>query len=217
MMVKPNTAFTGTPSGRVIGGSAWKARNRKPEPSIRTRCRSAALAPGAASAACSGAGAAGASMFVVGAVLQHVEPRAIGAHHRVVHDAQIDARMAERGVAAVAGDHAAIHHERLRGRGGRGWLVGSGGGNSVRHRNPLWRLCGSDDSLEAHDFNVGSPGLMRRRGLVLAAAALGLQGCVGDLGASARLNGPPPAPDGVFVMRDGARLPYRVWLPDEEG
>jgi hypothetical protein len=24
--VKPNTAFTGTPSGRVIGGRAWKAR-----------------------------------------------------------------------------------------------------------------------------------------------------------------------------------------------
>ena len=37
MLVKPNTAFTGVPSGRFIGGSAWKARKMKPEPSIRTR------------------------------------------------------------------------------------------------------------------------------------------------------------------------------------
>ncbi len=57
---------------------------------------------------------------------------------------------------------------------------------------------------------------MRRRSLVLGAAALGLQGCVGAVGGSARLAGPPPAPDGVFVMRDGARLPYRVWLPEDE-
>ena len=38
MLVKPNTAFTGVPSGRVIGGSAWKARKMKPDPSIRIRC-----------------------------------------------------------------------------------------------------------------------------------------------------------------------------------
>ena len=36
MPVKPKTAFTGVPSPRVIGGSAWKARKIYPDPSIRT-------------------------------------------------------------------------------------------------------------------------------------------------------------------------------------
>src|SRR5260370_1719172 len=55
---------------------------------------------------------------------------------------------------------------------------------------------------------------MRRRSFVWAAAALGLQGCVGEIG---RPGQPlvPPAADGDFVMRDGARLPYRAWLPPE--
>jgi hypothetical protein len=35
MLVKPSTALTGVPSGRVSGGSLWKARKMKPEPSIR--------------------------------------------------------------------------------------------------------------------------------------------------------------------------------------
>jgi acylglycerol lipase len=54
---------------------------------------------------------------------------------------------------------------------------------------------------------------MRRRDFVLAATALGLQGCVGYVPRS----GPqtPPITDGEFVMRDGARLPYRAWLPPE--
>jgi acylglycerol lipase len=53
---------------------------------------------------------------------------------------------------------------------------------------------------------------MRRRSLVLGAAALSLQGCVGEIGRPGR---PlvPPAADGNFIMRDGARLPYRAWLP----
>jgi hypothetical protein len=38
MLVNPNTAFTGVPSGRVIGGSAWNARKMNPDPSIRIRC-----------------------------------------------------------------------------------------------------------------------------------------------------------------------------------
>ena len=42
MLVKPNTAFTGVPSGRVIGGRAWKARKMKPDPSISTKFEAAA-------------------------------------------------------------------------------------------------------------------------------------------------------------------------------
>ena len=38
MLVKPNTAFTGVPSGRVMGGRAWKARKMNPDPSTSTRC-----------------------------------------------------------------------------------------------------------------------------------------------------------------------------------
>ena len=55
---------------------------------------------------------------------------------------------------------------------------------------------------------------MRRRDLMLAAAALGLQGCAGEL-PKGRPSGPALPPDGAFVMPDGARLPYRVWMPPE--
>jgi hypothetical protein len=48
MLVKPNTAFTGVPSGRFIGGKAWKARKMKPDPSIRMRCSGRASGPAGA-------------------------------------------------------------------------------------------------------------------------------------------------------------------------
>ena len=45
--VKPKTAFTGVPSGRVIGGRAWKARKMKPDPSIfALACERFGFAPG---------------------------------------------------------------------------------------------------------------------------------------------------------------------------
>jgi acylglycerol lipase len=59
------------------------------------------------------------------------------------------------------------------------------------------------------------PWRMDRRRLLLAAASLGLSGCVGELSPSARPTGPLLPPDGEFTMRDGARLPYRAWLPPE--
>lgn len=59
------------------------------------------------------------------------------------------------------------------------------------------------------------PARVDRRRLLLAAASLGLSGCVGELSRSARPTGPLRPPDGAFVMRDGARLPYRAWLPPQ--
>jgi alpha-beta hydrolase superfamily lysophospholipase len=53
-----------------------------------------------------------------------------------------------------------------------------------------------------------------RRALLLGAVAAALDGCAGFAPPA------PPPPDGkaapapAFVLRDGARLPYRAWLPD---
>src|ERR1700733_6247287 len=88
MLVKPNTALTGGPSGRVMGGRAWKARKMKPEPSTSTRCMSVAA--------------------ISGPRIQHVDARAIGADDLGLHDTQKDPRVAEAPVAAVAGDHAVV-------------------------------------------------------------------------------------------------------------
>src|SRR5689334_4160930 len=110
MLVKPNTALTGVPSGRAIDGRAWKARNRKPEPSIRTRCGASAGA-GLSSATRSTIPAglrpeASVSGGVAGPLFEHEQARAIRAHDRLVLDAEKDARVAQRPAAAVAGDHA---------------------------------------------------------------------------------------------------------------
>ena len=56
---------------------------------------------------------------------------------------------------------------------------------------------------------------MDRRRLLLGAASLGLSGCAGELARPVRETGPLLPPDGDFVMRDGARLPYRAWMPPE--
>src|SRR6185437_16115372 len=100
MLVKPNTAFTGTPSPRVIGGSAWKARKMYPDPSIRIRWRGEV--PSGATVGVASATAWSVLAAVARSLVQHVEPRAVGAHHLLLHDAQEHARMAERAVAAVA-------------------------------------------------------------------------------------------------------------------
>src|ERR1039458_9702523 len=74
MLVKPNTALTGVPSGRVIGGRAWKARNMNPDPSIRIRW--SLRSSGGAS---SGAARTSMSVPVAGSFLQCVEARAVEA------------------------------------------------------------------------------------------------------------------------------------------
>src|SRR5271156_6104291 len=54
---------------------------------------------------------------------------------------------------------------------------------------------------------------MGRRAMLLG-TALTLSGCAG---AAPRGHWPPQPPtitDGMFTMSDGARLPYRTWLPD---
>ena len=56
----------------------------------------------------------------LGSLVQDVEPRAVRAHHLVILNVKEHARMAERSVAAVAGDDAAIDVDRFgrRRRGG---------------------------------------------------------------------------------------------------
>src|SRR3954451_21457711 len=122
MLVKPNTAFTGVPSGRVIGGSAWKARKMKPDPSIRTR-----WAEALAGAPCAGSTWMSVSGAVARSRVQDVEARAIGAHHPVMLDVQEHARVPQ-GTAAVAGHVRIVHMDRLR---------GTRLGGTIRHRIPL--------------------------------------------------------------------------------
>src|SRR5580658_733285 len=96
MLVKPNTALTGVPSGRVIGGSAWNARKMNPEPSTSTRFMEVSVS------------AVAASFF------QDVDAGAVGAHHLMVLDVQEHARVAKR--TAVACDGAVIDLKGLRGK-----------------------------------------------------------------------------------------------------
>src|SRR5688572_29429844 len=128
MVEKPSTALIGVPSPRVSGGSAWKARNRNPEPSMRKRCR---RAPG------SGAGDGAAPVCAMGlengpsgweesmpssssmrrrlgARLQHIFAPAIGAVHRApLLYVEIVQRVAERPAAAVAADDLGLHLDDL--------------------------------------------------------------------------------------------------------
>ncbi|MBV9785282.1 MAG: lysophospholipase [Acidisphaera sp.] len=56
---------------------------------------------------------------------------------------------------------------------------------------------------------------MRRRAFMTLAAATLTAACVGPMPPLLRM-GPAGPTDGSFVMRDGARLPYRIWQPDQE-
>src|SRR6185437_16873421 len=103
-LVKPNTALTGVPSGRVIGGRAWKARKMKPDPSTRTRCSFSAP---------SGSPAGSVAAIETGAIVQHEQAGTVRAHDLARLDAEPDARMAERAHPAVAGDDARIHMDRF--------------------------------------------------------------------------------------------------------
>ena len=53
-----------------------------------------------------------------------------------------------------------------------------------------------------------------RRAVLAACAALPLSGCVGADAPTGQPAQPRSLADGAFVMPDGARLPYRSWLPD---
>jgi hypothetical protein len=120
MLVKPNTAFTGVPSGRVIGGRAWKARKMKPDPSIRTKW--------------SGLVSDWVSMSagVAGSRVQDIKARAVRANDILAGDPQENAGMAERTIATVACDRAVVYMDDL----GRGHLYGARWGGAVRHRDP---------------------------------------------------------------------------------
>jgi alpha-beta hydrolase superfamily lysophospholipase len=48
---------------------------------------------------------------------------------------------------------------------------------------------------------------------LLAMAMLSLSGCTSELAPPGPAIGPPAATSDAFVMPDGVRLPYRVWLP----
>jgi len=54
---------------------------------------------------------------------------------------------------------------------------------------------------------------MRRRSLLAMTAPLALSGCVAALAPPGPPVAEPRLADGFFEMRDGARLPYRVWMP----
>src|SRR6185437_6406381 len=135
MLVKPNTALTGVPSGRVIGGSAWNARKMKPDPSISTKCS------GRVSSAAAGVMGASVSAGVAGSCIKDVEARAIRAHHALIFDVKEDPRMAERTVAPVAGDGAIGDMDRL-GRGRRGGTVRHQYPRSVRGSLPMIAMWG---------------------------------------------------------------------------
>jgi len=74
---------------------------------------------------------------------------------------------------------------------------------------------GSYDSDATHAFNLGPPQGMRHRLLTaLLTIALVLGGCATHLIPPGPPVGPPREAQDAFVMPDGTRLPYRVWLPD---
>jgi alpha-beta hydrolase superfamily lysophospholipase len=52
--------------------------------------------------------------------------------------------------------------------------------------------------------------------VLLAGVAAGLAGCTSRMAPVGKRVGRPGAADGAFVLSDGARLPYRQWLPPGE-
>lgn len=59
-----------------------------------------------------------------------------------------------------------------------------------------------------------SPRPVLRRFATLLLTALVLAGCVSPAPPHPGPPGQPPVTSGMFIMPDGARLPYRAWLPD---
>jgi acylglycerol lipase len=132
---------------------------------------------------------------VAGSFLQYVDARAIRAHHFLVLNIQEYPRVAQR--TAIAGDRTVVDVESFRGKSG-----------AVRHICPLSR--GLRDKMIAMP-RMGSTILCT---LMLTAFLLG--------GCSEQMGSPGPAAmraaetADAFVMTDGMRLPYRVWMPKGE-
>jgi acylglycerol lipase len=79
----------------------------------------------------------------------------------------------------------------------------------------LYGGSGRYDSDATHAFNHGSSqGMCHRLLTALVAAALLLSGCATHLIPPGPSIAPPHETADAFVMPDGTRLPYRVWLPD---
>ncbi len=162
----------------------------KPEPSISSRCRSGFVAAASALMA----------VPVAGARVQHVEPRAIGADGLPVGNPQIDARMAERAVAAVAGDCPVIDMDDLEGERGLGTVgheIFYGGMGAL-----MIAIRGALSTIRDRPMRLA---------VLLSAMLLSLAGCAGRM--MAPMAGPAPTPSGVLTMDDGAALPYRAWMP----
>ena len=136
MLVKPNTALTGVPSGLVIGGRAWKARKMKPDPSIRIRCSLRAADSAGASAGVFPAMSEGMSMSVgvIGSWVHDVKTRTIRTHNLFRRNAEKDPGVTQGTVSTIAGHGARVHVDYF-GRSHRG--SGRRQEGSVRHFDPL--------------------------------------------------------------------------------
>jgi acylglycerol lipase len=116
-----------------------------------------------------------------------------------------DTGMAERAVAAVAGDDALIHVEDFGGR-RRSTCVRHDGDFSGDERV-------GDDSDATCACNHAS--LMRRRHFITLPLILPMiGGCAEHLVPEGPTATPPDTASGAFVMPDGMRLPYRLWKPE---
>jgi acylglycerol lipase len=129
---------------------------------------------------------------VAASFLQDVDAGAVGAHYLLVLNIQEHPRMTEG--PAVAGDGAVVDLKGFRGKSG-----------AVRHFYPR--------SGELRTQMIAMPRMRSTLLRILTVTALLLSACTTEL--------QPPGPDvmraaetaDAFVMPDGMRLPYRVWLP----
>jgi len=65
-------------------------------------------------------------------------------------------------------------------------------------------------------LSTSPPARMTRRALLAAGAGACLAACATGAERPLTRTRPPARQDGVFVMSDGARLPFRAWLPNGE-
>src|SRR6478609_5403748 len=100
----------------------------KPDPSIRIRCSfwsRTVASPGSRTVLVSGA--------VTCSFVQHIEARAVGAQDGSVLNVEEHPRMAQRNVAAVAGDHPIVDMDDF------GRRRAGGGAVHLAASHPLWR------------------------------------------------------------------------------
>jgi acylglycerol lipase len=131
---------------------------------------------------------------VAGSFVQNVNPRAIRTHDLTMVDPQKDARVAQGAAAAIAGDGRVVNVKGLRGN-----------CNAVRHLGP-----------RSGGFGGEMIPMPRMRSTVLPfllMASLLLAGCFSEMAPPGRTVRAPAETTDSFVMPDGARLPYRAWMP----